>query len=126
VAGDGNVTAAGEHQSHSQLGNGLRGGTGGVLHGDAIGLSVLNVDVVYADTAADDQLQVAALSFVDVVGTNLGLGTDDAAIEIAQSLAQLFGSVELLNNFVATGTQSGDGGLIHTVGNENSHDLYSS
>ena len=107
--------------SHSGLCDGVGGSVGGVLHGDAVFLGILDVDVVNADTAADDQLQLAALCLVDVVGTNLGSAADDHAVEITQSCAQLLGSIELLHDLVTHFHQLGNALLIHTVGNKNTH-----
>ena len=53
--------------THGQFCDGLRGSLRGVLDGDAVGLCILDIDVVNADTAADDQLQLAALGFINVV-----------------------------------------------------------
>ena len=124
VTGVGNVAGAGEHVTHGQLGHGLRGSLGGVLHGDAVGLGVLHVDVVHAHAAADDQLQIAALGLVNVVGANLGLGADDHHVEITQGLAQLIGLIELLDDLVAHLAQLRHRGLIHTVSNQNTHGNY--
>ena len=121
VAGDGDVAGAGEHMAHSQLRHGLGGGLGGVLHVDAVGLGVVHVDVVHAHAAADDQLQLAALGLVDVVGADLGLGTDHHHVEITQRLAQLIGLIELLHDLVTHLTQLRHRGLIHTVSNQNTH-----
>ena len=121
VAGDGEIAGAGEHVTHGQLGNGLGGGTGGVLHGDAAGLGVLDVDIVHAHAAADDELELAGLGLVDVVGANLGLGTDDDGVEILQGGAQLIGLIELLNDLVTHLTELRHGGLIHAVGNQYTH-----
>ena len=121
VAGDGDVAGAGEHVTHGQLRHGLGGSLGGVLHVDAILLGIVHVDVVHAHAAADDQLQLAALGLVDVVGANLGLGADDHHVEITQCLAQLIRLVELLYDLVTHFTQLRHGGLIHTVGNKNTH-----
>ncbi len=106
---------------HGQLGHGLGGGTGSVLHGDAAGLGILDVNIVNANAAADDELEVAALGLVDVGSANLGLGADDDHIEVTQCLAELFALVELLNDLVALSLQLGHRGLIHTVGNKNTH-----
>ena len=125
VARDGKITRAGEHVAHGQLRDGLGGSLRGVLDGDAIGLGVLDIDVVHADAAADDELELAALGLVDVVGANLGLGADDDCVELAQGCAQLFGSIELLNDLMACFTQLRHGLLVHTVGNENTHDKIS-
>lgn len=58
VTGDGDKAGAGEHMGHSQLRNGLGGGAGGVLYGDAGCFRVLDVDIVNANAAADDQLSL--------------------------------------------------------------------
>ena len=121
VAGDGDVAGAGEHMAHSQLRHRLGGGLGGVLYVDAVGLGVVHVDVVHAHAAADDQLQLAALGLVDVVGADLGLGTDHHHVEITQRLAQLIGLIELLHDLVTHLTQLRHRGLIHTVSNQNTH-----
>ena len=52
---------------------------------------------------------------------NLGLGANDDHVEVAQRLAELFALVELLNDLMALSLQLGHGGLIHTVGNKNTH-----
>ena len=121
MAGDGDVTGAGEHVSHSELSNGLGGGLRGVLHLDAVVLGVLHVDVVEADTGADDALEAAALGLVDLLGAQLGLGANDGDIEVAQGLAKLVGLVELLNELVTHRANLLDRALIHTVGNKNTH-----
>ena len=121
VAGDGEITGAGEHMAHGQLGYGLGGGTGGVLHGDAAGLGVLDIDIVNAHAAADDELELAALGLVNVVGADLGLGADDHGVEILQSGAQLIGLIELLHYLVTHLTELSHSGFIHTVGNQNTH-----
>ena len=122
VAGVGDIAGAGEHVAHGQLRHGLGGCLGGVLHGDAVGLGVLHVDVVHTHAAADDELQLASLGLVDVVGANLGLGADDHGIEITQGLAQLIRLVELLHHLVAHVAQLRHRGLVHTVSNQNTHD----
>ena len=94
---------------------------GGVFHGDAIGLGVLHVDVIHAYAAADDQLQLAALGLVDVVGADLGLGADHHHVEITQGLAQLIRLVELLHHLVTHLAQLRHRGLVHTVSNQNTH-----
>jgi hypothetical protein len=121
VAGDGDVAGAGEHVAHGELGDGLGGGLRGVLHGDAGRLGVFDVDVVHADAAADDELELAALGLVDVVGADLGLGADDDDVEVAQGLAQLIRLIELLDDLVSGGAQRLHCGLVHTVGNQNTH-----
>ena len=107
--------------THGQLGHGLGGGTGGVLHGDAAGLGILDVNIVNAHAAADDELELAGLGLVNVVGADLGLGADDHGVEILQGGAQLIGLIELLDHLVAHFTQLRHSGLIHTVGNQNTH-----
>ena len=121
VAGIGDVAGAGEHVAHGQLRHGLGGRPGGVFHGDAIGLGVLHVDVIHAYAAADDQLQLAALGLVDVVGADLSLGADHHHVEITQGLAQLIRLVELLHHLVAHLAQLRHRGLVHTVSNQNTH-----
>ena len=121
VAGIGDVAGAGEHVAHGQLRHGLGGRPGGVFHGDAIGLGVLHVDVIHAYAAADDQLQLAALGLVDVVGADLGLGANHHHVEIAQGLAQLIRLVELLHHLVTHLAQLRHRGLVHTVSNQNTH-----
>ena len=101
--------------------HGLGGRLGGVFHGDAIGLGVLHVDVIHAYAAADDQLQLAALGLVDVVGADLGLGADHHHVEITQGLAQLIRLVELLHHLVTHLAQLRHRGLVHTVSNQNTH-----
>ena len=122
VAGVGDIAGAGEHMAHGQLRHGLGGRLGGVLHGDAVGLGVLYVDVVHTHAAADDELQLAALGLVDVVGADLGLGADHHHVEITQGLAQLIRLVELLHHLVAHVAQLRHRGLVHTVSNQNTHD----
>ena len=121
VAGDGEIAGAGEHMTHGQFGHGLGGGTGGVLHGDAAGLGILDVNIVNAHATADDELELAGLGLVNVVGADLGLGADDHSVEILQGGAQLIGLIELLDHLVAHFTQLRHSGLIHTVGNQNTH-----
>ena len=108
-----------------QLGNRFARSLRGVLHGDAVGLGILHVDVVNADTAADDQLQLAALGLVDVVRADLGLGADDDCVKLTQGRAQLFGSIELLDDLVACLTQLRHCGLVHSISYENTHDKIS-
>ena len=57
----------------------------------------------------------------DVVGADLGLGTDHHHVEITQRLAQLIGLIELLHDLVTHLTQLRHRGLIHTVSNQNTH-----
>ena len=121
VTGDGNVAGAGEHMTHGQLGNGLGGSAGGILHSDAAGLGVLDINVVHAHAAADDELELAALGLVNVVGADLGLGADDHSVKILQSGAQLIGLIELLHYLVTHLTELRHSGFIHTVGNQNTH-----
>ena len=71
--------------THGQFCDGLRGSLRGVLDGDAVGLCILDIDVVDADAAADDELQLAALGLVDVVGADLGLGADDDCVKLSSS-----------------------------------------
>ena len=52
---------------------------------------------------------------------DLGLGADDHGVEVPQGSAQLFGSIELLHDLMTLLTQSGQSGLIHSVGNKNTH-----
>ena len=68
---------------------------------DAAVFGILHVDVVDADAAADDELQLGALGLVNMVGADLRLGADDDCVEVPQSLAQLIGLVELLNDLMA-------------------------
>ena len=56
-----------------------------------------------------------------MVGANLGLGTDDDGVEILQGGAQLIRLIELLNDLVTHLTELRHGGLIHAVGNQNTH-----
>ena len=125
VTGDGQVARAGEHMTHGQFCDGLRGSLRGVLDSDAVGLGILHVDVVNADTAADDELQLAALGLVDVVRADLGLGADDDCVKLTQGRAQLFGSIELLDDLVACLTQLRHCGLVHSISYENTHDKIS-
>ena len=74
---------------------------------------------------ADDQLQLAALGFIDVVRANLGLGADDDCVKLTQGRAQLFGSIELLDDLVACLAQLRHGGLVHSISYENTHDKIS-
>ena len=125
VTGVGDETGAGEHVSHGEFGNGFGRSLGGVLHVNAGGLGIVNVDVVNADTTADDELELAALGFIDLSGANLSLGANDDDVEIAQGLAEFGGLIELLNDFVTQLDQLGHGGLIHTVSNKNTHSKFS-
>ena len=88
--------------AHGQLRDGLGGSLRGVLHGDAVFLGILHVDVVDADAAADDELQLAALGLIDVVRADLGLGADDDRVKLAQGRAQLIRLVELLDDLMAS------------------------
>ena len=54
-----------------QLRNRLGGSARGVHDLDAVLFGILDVDVVHADTAADDELQLGALRLVDVVCADL-------------------------------------------------------
>ena len=125
MAGDGDIAGAGEHMGHGELRDRLRGGSRSVLNGDAVFLSVLHIDVVYANAAADDELELTALGFVDVVCAHLGLGADDDRIEFAKGSAQLIRLIKLLNDFVTCFAQLRHSGLVHSIGNENSHDMIS-
>ena len=80
---------------------------------------------VNADTAADDQLQLAALGFIDVVRANLGLGANDDCVKLTQGCAQFFRSIELLDDLVACLAQLRHGGLVHSISYENTHDKIS-
>ncbi len=108
---------------HGKLCHGLGGGARGVLHVDAGSLGIVNVDVVNAHAAADDELELAALGLVDLCGADLGLGADDDNVEIAQRLAELGRLIELLYDLVALSLQLRHRGLIHPVGNKNTHDI---
>ena len=110
---------------HGELRDRLRGGSRGVLNGDAVFLSVLHIDVVYANAAADDELELAALGFVDVVCAHLGLGADDDRVKFLQRSAQLIRLIKLLNDFVTCLAQLRHSGLVHSIGNKNSHDTIS-
>ena len=121
VTGDGQIPGAGKHMTHGQLGHGLGGSAGGVLHGDAVLLGILHVDVVHTHAAADDHLQLAALGSVNVLLADLGLGADHGHVEIPQSRAQLIGLIELLHHLVALLPQLRHSGLVHTVSNQNTH-----
>ena len=125
VARDGKIACAGEHMTHGQFCDGLRGSLRGVLDGDAVGLCILDIDVVNADTAADDQLQLAALGFIDVVRANLGLGANDDCVKLTQGCAQFFRSIELLDDLVACLAQLRHCGLVHSISYENTHDKIS-
>ena len=121
VTGDGQIPGAGEHMAHGQLGHGLGGGAGSILHVDAVGLGIVHVDVVHTHAAADDQLQLAALGSVNVLLADLGLGADHGHVKPAQGLAQLIGLIELLHYLMAMLPQLRHSGLIHTVSNQNTH-----
>jgi len=110
---------------HGKLSHGLGRGSRRVLDGDAGFFGVLYIDVVNAYATADDELELAALCFVDVVGTDLGLGADDDGVELAQRSAQLIRLIELLDNFVTCFAQLRHSGLVHSIGNENAHDKLS-
>ena len=125
VARDGKIACAGEHMAHGQLCDGLGGSLRGVLDSDAVGLGILHVDVVNADTAADDELQLAALGLVDVVRADLGLGANDDCVKLTQGRAQFFRSIELLDDLVACLTQLRHCGLVHSISYENTHDKIS-
>ena len=60
-----------------------------------------------------------------MVGTNLGLGADDSHIKLAQSRTELIGLIELLDDLMARLAQLCHCLLVHTVGNENTHDKIS-
>ena len=111
--------------AHGQLGYGLGGSSGGVLHIDAVLLGIVHIDVVHTHAAADDELQLAALGLVNVLSADLGLGADHRHIEVPQGLAQLLGLIELLNDLVTHFAQLRHGALVHTVGNQNTHDNFS-
>ena len=96
----------------------------GKAAGYAGGLGIIDVDVVNAHAAADDELELAALGLVDLCGADLGLGADDDHVEVTQGLAQLGGLVELLDDLVTLSLQLGHRGLIHTVSNKNTHDNF--
>ena len=101
--------------AHGQLGHGIAGRLGGVLDGDAGLLGVLDVDVVHAHAAADDELEPAALGLVNVVGADLGGAADHDGVEVPQGRAQLLGGVEALHHLVAVGLELCQGGLVHPV-----------
>lgn len=65
---------------------------GGVLYGDAGCFRVLDVDIVNANAAADDQLQLAALGFVDVVGAYLSSAADYYGVKLLQCCTKLLGA----------------------------------
>ena len=109
--------------AHGQLRNGLGGSLRGVLDGDAVGLCILHIDVVHADAAADDELELAAPGFVNVVGTDLRLRADDDRVKLPQGCTQFFGGIELLHDLMTGLAQLRHGGLVHSVGNENTHDI---
>ena len=96
----------------------------GKAAGYAGGLGVIDVDVVNAHAAADDELELAALGLVDLCRADLGLGADDDHVEVTQGLAQLGGLIELLDDLVTLSLQLGHRGLIHTVSNKNTHDNF--
>ena len=106
----------------SQLGHAPGGSAGGVLHGHALFFGIFDVYIVHADAAADDELQLALSGLVDMIGANLGLGADHDGVEVLQRGAQLIGLVELLHDLMAHFPQGGHGLLVHTVGNQNTHD----
>ena len=112
--------------SQCQLCHGLRGGLRGVAHFDALLLGVCHVDVVHADAAADDELQLALQCLVDVVLTDLGLGADHYGVKVLQCLAQLVGLIKLFHDLVAHFPQFFLCGFIHSVCNENSHVSFTS
>ena len=97
----------------------------GVLHGDAVFLGILHVDVVDADAAADDELQLAALGLIDVVRADLGLRADDDRVKLAQRRAQLIRLVELLDDLMPQLAELRHGLLVHSIGNENTHTIIS-
>ena len=104
-----------------QLRHGRGGRAGRVAHGDAAGAGIVDVDVVDAHAAADDQAELAALRLVDVVFANFRLGADDDRVEIAQRRAQLLRLIKLLYYLMAHVAQLRHGGLIHSVGHQNTH-----
>ena len=95
------------------------------LHGDAVFLGILHVDVVDADAAADDELQLAALGLIDVVRADLGLRADDDRVKLAQRRAQLIRLVELLDDLMPQLAELCHGLLVHSIGNENTHTIIS-
>ena len=111
--------------AHGQLCDGLGGSLRGVLDSDAVGLGILHVDVVNADAAADDELELTALCLVNVIGADLGLGADDDCVKLTQGCAQFFGRIELLDDLVACLAQLRHGGLVHSISYENTHDKIS-
>ena len=122
-AGDGDAACAGEHVRHGELGNGLGRGFRGVLDLNAVFLGISDVNVVQTHAGTNDALELAALGFVDLSLAELGLGADDGYVEVAQSLAELFGLIKLLNDLMTHGANLLDRALIHTVSNENTHDI---
>ena len=119
VARNGQIPRAGEHMAQRQLCHGFRGSLRRVLHGDAVFLGILHVDVVDADAAADDELQLAALGLIDVVRADLGLRADDDRVKLAQRRAQLIRLVELLDDLMPQLAELCHGLLVHSIGNEN-------
>ena len=97
VVGDADETGKGQHMAQSQLGNRLGGSLGGIGDLYTVGLGILDIDIVNADAAADNQLQVAALGLVYDILTDLGLGPYNDDIKVPEGLAQLLRLIEMLD-----------------------------
>ncbi|MPM62943.1 hypothetical protein SDC9_109821 [bioreactor metagenome] len=121
VARNGEVPGAGEQQRNGQLGHGVGGGPGRVLHLNARLFRVFHGDVVHADAGPDDELQTAALGGIDLRLLDFGGAADDHNIKIPQSRTQLVGLIKLLDDLKAVQPQLLHCAGIHTVCNQNSH-----
>ena len=88
--------------------------------GDGL-LSVLDVDVVHAHAAANDELKLTALGFINVASADFGGAANYYSVKLAQGGAQLLGGIETLHDLVSVGLQLVQGGFIHPVSNKDSH-----
>ena len=102
--------------AHGQLCDRLGGSLRGVLDGDAVGLGILDVDVVDTDAAADDELQFAGFACrINDGNANFGCGTNNENIKVLYLFCKLCRLIELFNDFMTLCAQCGNSILLHTV-----------
>ena len=105
-----------------KLRNGVAGGAGRIAHGDAVFFSILYIDVVHANAAADHKLEPARfLCRVDDGNAHLCGAAHNKHIILFDLLRQFGGLIKLFNNLVAFRLKRRDSRLIHSVGCKNTH-----
>jgi hypothetical protein len=115
VAGDADEACAREHVCERQLGYRVGACARGVADSNAVCLGVIHVDVVYAYTAADDELQFGSFRGVDDGNAHLGGGAHYEHVEITHLRCKLFRRIKLLHDLVTHFLKREHARFIHSV-----------